>query len=698
MKFLLIAFFFPCFLYSSDIPTFEEVKQSYHKSDAVILDHKGRILQELRVENEFRRLDWIPYTELSATLLKSVIIAEDKRFYKHSGVDWIAVGEGVFRLLTFRGKRGASTITMQLASYLEPSLKPQKGGRTVFQKFSQIRYAKQLEEKWKKEEILEAYLNHITYRGELIGIDAASRGLFGKSPHGLNEAESLVLASLIKVPSQKPKRIAKRACHLATILNSYVDCDELKVLTENVLSRPYFVAYRYNLIPQIATKLKSKIQKDSMSLTTTLDRDLQAFATEVLNKHLLEIRGQNVRDGAVLIVENKTGKVLVYIAGSGELSSAKEMDAIRARRQAGSTLKPFVYGLAFENRLLTPASLLKDEPVNISVGTGMVYSPSNYQDNFHGIISARVALASSLNVPAVKVAKLVGEEKIVNTLMELGFKKLKDGEYYGLSIALGSPDITLWELVNAYRTFANKGVYGEMYYLKPQTSKPKRRVFSQEVSYIISDILSDRESRSPTFGLENPLSTKTWSAVKTGTSKDMRDNWCIGYNRLYTVGVWVGNFSGEPMWNVSGITGAAPTWVEVVSKLPNKLENDAIPHGIVVQKVEKGGKSFSKKELFLKGTEPNKITKKVKPAKHPPKIIYPVEGEILAFDPDIPITSQKAFLKSQTKSQNLYWILNGKKIGTASDLLPWTPQIGKYELLLVDTNQKILDKVHFEVR
>ena len=202
MKFLLIAFFFPCFLYSSDIPTFEEVKQSYHKSDAVILDHKGRILQELRVENEFRRLDWIPYTELSATLLKSVIIAEDKRFYKHSGVDWIAVGEGVFRLLTFRGKRGASTITMQLASYLEPSLKPQKGGRTVFQKFSQIRYAKQLEEKWKKEEILEAYLNHITYRGELIGIDAASRGLFGKSPHGLNEAESLVLASLIKVPSQ----------------------------------------------------------------------------------------------------------------------------------------------------------------------------------------------------------------------------------------------------------------------------------------------------------------------------------------------------------------------------------------------------------------------------------------------------------------------------------------------------------------
>lgn len=693
---LTICVFFPNFVNASDIPSFVEVKNSYHKSDAVILDYQGRILQELRVNNEFRRLDWIPYNELSSILLRAVVIAEDKRFHKHSGVDWLAIGDGIFRMLTFQGRRGASTITMQLASYLEPDLQPRKGGRTILQKITQIRYARDLEEKWKKEEILEAYINHINYRGELIGIDAASRGLFGKSPHGLNEAESLVLASLIKVPSSSKNRVAKRACYLSKVLKSYIGCEQLKVLTKEVLSRPYFIKYRYNLAPHISKKLKPKIKDNS--ITTTLDRDLQSLATDILHRHLLEIQDKNVQDGAVLIVENKTGHVLAYVAGSGKLSQARKIDAILARRQAGSTLKPFIYGLAFENRIITPASLLKDAPVNLSVGQGRVYSPSNYENNFHGDVSARIALASSLNVPAVKVAKLVGEERIVNRLIELGFQKLQGGEYYGLSIALGTPDITLWELVNAYRTLANEGIYSSIYYLYSTKTEKKRRVYPKGVAYIISDILSDRESRTPTFGLENSLSTKTWSAVKTGTSKDMRDNWCVGYNHLYTVGVWVGNFSGAPMWNVSGITGAAPTWLEIMNKLPNKKSKTDIPKSIVLKEIQGSGRHFTNEEYFLKGTEPSNLIVENNKPKQIPKIIYPVDGEILAFDPDIPISRQKIFLQSKVKSENFHWILNGKNIGKTSELVSWTPKAGKYKLLLINENKKILDKINFEVR
>src|SRR5690606_31209387 len=222
---------------------------------------------------------------------------------------------------------------------------------------------------------------------------------------------------------------------------------------------------------------------------------------------------------------------------------------VMACRQAGSTLKPFLYAAAFEQKLITPATLLDDAPTEIPV-VGGTYRPSNYDNVFRGPVTARVALASSLNVPAVQVLTALGEEEFVRRLRALGFTRLRNAEYYGPALALGSADIRLYDLVNAYRTLANQGIWSPVGMEPSPVARlhdpSARPVFTPESTFLVSQILSDRESRSATFSLESPLSTPFWSAVKTGTSKDMRDNWCVGFSSEYTVGVWVGNFTGEP--------------------------------------------------------------------------------------------------------------------------------------------------------
>src|SRR5262249_46648392 len=251
-------------------------------------------------------------------------------------------------------------------------------------------------------------------------------------------------------------------------------------------------------------------------------------------------------------------------------SHARHVDGVRAKRQPGSALKPLLYGLALDLRLLTPASLIEDTPLEIAVPDGL-YRPQNYDEHFRGPVTLRTALAASLNVPAVRTLQLVGTETFVQQLKRLGFAGMVErGDYYGPALEVGSADVSLWELTNAYRTLANGGMWSSLRLTPDEPAASATRVYSEPATFLISNILSDRASRSPTFGLDNPLATRFWSAVKTGTSKDMRDNWCVGYSRRYTVGVWVGNFSGQPMADVSGVTGAAPIWLEVMSWLPRE--------------------------------------------------------------------------------------------------------------------------------
>jgi penicillin-binding protein 1C len=407
-----------------------------------------------------------------------------------------------------------------------------------------------------------------------------------------------------------------------------------------------------------------------------------------------------MKDGAILVVENGTGDVLAYVSYSGDPLSARFVDGVRAKRQAGSTLKPFLYGLAFDQRILTPASLLDDSPLDIAVLSG-VYQPRNYDSQFKGFVTSRIALASSLNVPAVKTLSLVGIEPFLNKLRQLGIKGLNEsGDFYGPSLALGSADVSLWELTNAYRSLANEGTWSELRLL-PQRNRSDRKngIFSGEASFLISDILSDREARSITFGLENALSTRFWTAVKTGTSKDMRDNWCVGYSRKYTVGVWTGNFSGEPMWNVSGITGAAPIWIEVMNFLHRN--NPSIKKEILPRLVRREidfpeGITPSREEWFIPGTEPNSKNQRI--GQFNQRIVYPPSGTVIALDPDIPPEIQKIFFISQGSENGFRWVLDNEPIEAAGKTISWIPKAGKYFLAIADGDEKILDYVYFEVR
>lgn len=687
---IIFIVFFSLSSFAFALPSFNEVKNSYRASDAVLLDRHGKVIHELRQDMTGRRLEWTGIGRISPALLNAVVQSEDKRFYLHSGVDWLAIGSAAARGVVSRSQRGASTITMQLASMLVKDLRPKKLRRTFLQKWDQIAASRDLEKVWSKDEILEAYLNLITFRGELQGVSAAARGLFGKDPHGLDEAESFILAALIRAPNAPVADITRRAVLLAGAARS----EATRALAERALAGVYKVRQRISLAPHIAHAV---LKKGVISSGSTLDADLQQFAVESLRHQLDTVRSQNVTDGAVLVADNRTGDILAYVGNTGSDSPSPFVDGVEARRQAGSTLKPFLYGLAFERKILTPASILNDSPLDIPTERG-IYKPENYEHDFKGTVSARTALASSLNIPAVRVINLAGTEDFIQKLNELGFAHLEADDFYGPSAALGSIDVNLRELVTAYRTLANGGIWSPLQFL-PGQQKKKRRVFSREAAFLISDILSDRQARSLTFGLENALATRFWSAVKTGTSKDMRDNWCIGYSERYTVGVWVGNFSGRPMWNISGVTGAAPVWLEIMNRLHGNSPEmpPRRPDSVIAQRIEFADDiEPPRSELFEKGTEPFAAVLRASQVK--PGIVYPADGTIIALDPDIPDEYQRVFFEAGGSGLPFRWVLNGEYLGSVQSDTFWRPREGRYLLALADEKNTVVDSVRFEVR
>lgn len=699
LAFLLFSIVSPSFI----PPPFEEVRKDYQRSDAVLLDRHLEVIHELRVDHKRRRLEWVPLDGISPALQSAVLRAEDKSFFKHRGVDWLALGGVLLKGFSSENLRGASTITMQLAGKLSRELQPQSSRRSLWQKLMQIQAARQLENYWSKPQILEAYLNLVSFRGELQGIAVASRGLFDKQPHGLNNQEAVIMAALLRAPNASVDQVATRACQLSDALGLRLDPADLQTKTREILTKPYSVQPEIALAPHVAWRLlaggRTKATPETAhSIACTLEGTLQRFAVETLERHVLSVREQNVHDGAALVVDNKTGEVLAYVGNVGNLASARYVDGTQARRQAGSILKPFLYSLAFEERLMTPASLIDDSPLDLPAVNG-IYRPENYDNRFHGRVTARIALASSLNIPAVKTLNLVGIEPFVRRLGDLGIRELRTADFYGPSLALGSADVSLWDLVNAYRTLANGGLWSPLRLTFDEAPEaPPRRAVSPGAAFLIADILSDRASRSETFELESPLSTRFWTAVKTGTSKDMRDNWCVGYSSRYTVGVWAGNFSGQPMWNVSGITGAAPVWVEIMNWLHRDQPSSppTPPAGVIARRIEISDSGESVNEWFLKGTEPLEIRPASVLANF--QIVYPAGGTIIALDPDIPGEQQKVLFESRPADRRLLWSLDGEEIGSAGSALPWTPTAGKHILALVDGAMHILDSVNFEVR
>ncbi|VXB80822.1 penicillin-binding protein 1C [Massilia sp. 9I] len=670
-------------------PTPAQVRAAWQPSEARLLDRNGVAIDSVRVDMRARRGDWVALAEISPALGAAVMQAEDQRFMQHGGIDLRAAGQAAWDNLFRQRPRGASTITMQLAGLLDTELRAAKDGRSWMQKFDQALAAREIEAGWSKQQILEAYLNLVSFRGELQGVGAASRALFNKAPSGLDGTESTILAALLRAPTAPPKAVARRACQLAAELKLPGGCASIEWRAAVALARPAPAPK-----PTAPLALRKLLGIAGAGVRTTLDARVQAAAIDALRRHVRELAERNVGDGAVVVVDNASGELLAYVANTGN----GEVDGVAAPRQAGSTLKPFLYELALERRLLTAASLLDDSPVDIAAGSG-AYVPQNYDRSFKGYASVRTSLASSLNVPAVRTLLLAGVERFHGRLRELGISTLtEDADFYGPSLALGSADVTLLELTNAYRTLANGGRQGTLT-LRPRPPAPLNRLLDPAASFVIGDILADRGARSPTFGLRSDLATAYWSAVKTGTSKDMRDNWCIGYSDRYTVGVWVGNFNGQPMWDVSGVSGAAPVWRDVMDFLhrdrPGKA--GAAPAGVVRKAVAyQPAHEPPRDEWFLRGTE-TALVEAVPAARRSPRIVYPVDGSIVAVDPDIPDRVERILFQAQGAGQHR-WRLDGKDVGPADSSLAWQLAVGEHRLELMDAGGKAVSTSRFEVR
>lgn len=688
------------------VPSLAEVRARHRPSEVALLDRHGEAIHELRTDPTRRRLAWTPLAEISPALRAAVLAAEDRRFAEHGGVDARALASAAVGRLTGKPARGASTVSMQLATMLDPGLRRRGGPRSPIQKWRQMRLAWALESRWTKAEILEAYLNLVGFRGELEGVRAAAGIAFGKAPHGITGPEAAVLGALLRAPNADRAAVTRRAVALAARIPSPPPAEAIEAAVARALDGSRAAAPRVALAPHAAQQLLPAwgAGRAAADVVSTLDAAAQQVAAETLRRHLSAVRERHVRDGAVLVVDNERGEVLAYVGGDPDLGSARHVSGIRARRQAGSTLKPFLYAQAIDERLLTPASLLEDTPLEVAVAGGL-YRPQNYDGEFKGLVSVRTALASSLNVPAVRALELVGPEAALGRLRRLGFEGLDEaGDFYGPSLALGSADVSLWELVGAYRALANGGVW------RPLTMRPlsaeggarpevaERRVFSAEAAYVVADVLADRESRSATFGLENPLATRFWTAVKTGTSKEMRDNWCVGFSRRYTVGVWVGNFSGEPMRNVSGVTGAAPIWVEVMSWLHRATPSTPPPPPAGVESRPARfppGSEPSRREWFVRGTAP---AEDAVAGGGQARITSPVSGTIVALDPDIPTDRQRLVLEASGPVSGLRWTVDGRVLGRGDELVVWEPVAGRHAVALVDGGHGVVDLVRLEVR
>lgn len=533
----------------------------------IITDRNGVPLRE-KLSPDETRSQWLKLKEISPNVVKAFVYSEDKRFWQHMGVDPIAAIRSF--ILDIKARRiisGASTITMQLARLLEPSR------RTVYSKIREMIVAQKLELKYSKKKILEEYLNRAPFGNGLVGIEAASRVYLGKPAIDLTLPEAVFLSVIPRSPTfynpiKRWSRVDERYTYF--IKHMYDD---------GVMGRQEFeFASKLNISPSKYLNLFSaphfvdmlNLQDARGTVTTTLDLSLQRDVEMIVAAHIDELASYNATNASVVVIDNKTGEVLSLV-GSRDYGNpmSGQVNGATSLRQPGSALKPFVYALAIDSGY-SAATILPDIEMHFATPKGD-YTPRDYDERERGPVTLRYALANSLNIPAVYTVSMLGENRVLSKYRELHLTGLtKDASYYGVGLALGNAEVRLIDLANAYATIARGGEYLDVELLLYETKKNHERIFSKDASYIISDILSDQGARREGFGEDSPLDLPFKVAAKTGTSKDYRDNWTVGYTPEYTVGVWVGNFDGSPMRGVSGVSGAGPIFHDVFMTLEKR--------------------------------------------------------------------------------------------------------------------------------
>lgn len=553
-----------------------------------ITDREGHVLREV-VGDRGMRARWQAFDDLSPLVVAATLAVEDARFHDHNGID----GVGVLRAMVdnVRAGRvvsGASTVTMQLARLLSPSPK------TLLGKLGEMVRARRLELLLDKEVILEQYLNRAPYGAGTIGVEAASQRYFGKPSEHLSLAEAAVLAGLPKAPSRlDPLRFPGRAkarqrhvLHRMLVTGAISGEAHDRAVAEPLVyrERPAPLAAMHFTDMVVAHWRSARQRADDSGRTgytsrvrTTLDRHLQDDVERAVRDHVRALSLSGLSNAAVVVLDNRACAIRAMV-GSADYW-ADEHGAVNgalARRQPGSTLKPFTYALAFE-RGDTPATVVPDIATRYGRSDGTVFRPKNFSGDFSGPVLMGPALGRSLNVPAIRVANRVGVGDLLGRLRALGFDSLDREEgHYGLGLTLGNGEVTLLELAQGYAALARGGLACRARALVdagapdlessgPDLELAPDRVFSEPVSFLISDILSDESLRIEAFGPANALLLDFPVAVKTGTSTNWRDSWAIGYTEDHTVAVWSGNFDGRSMDHLAGATGAGPLFHRVMT-------------------------------------------------------------------------------------------------------------------------------------
>lgn len=623
-----------------DLPSPKDLIAHQPNLTTKIYDRNHVLLYKI-YKNENRTL--VPLTDLPHHLIEATIAIEDRDFYTHGGLSLRGIFRAFFADIEHDQTQGGSTITQQLVK--NTLLTSQK---TLTRKIKEMILALEVEAVLTKNQILEMYLNEVSYGGSAYGVEEAAQQYFGIPAKNLDLAQSAFIAGLPAAPSiyspyspdptlgiQRQREVLKHMVEDHRISSSQEKqaLDERLVFrpnTETILA-PHFVMYAKTLLAQEFGE--DELSQGGLEVITSLDLRVQNEAQTAIENEIGKLRQLHVTNGAALVTNPKSGEILAMVGSKNYFDSLDqgEVNVTLRPRQPGSSIKPVTYATALEHGY-TPATIIEDSPVTYTIAGTPPWTPRNYDGKFHGNVTVRTALANSYNVPAVKTLASVGIPNMVKTAQSLGITTWDDPSRYGLTLTLGSNEVLMTDMARVYGTFSNLGVsvplnpilevrnfQGDILYQNPckDTQDPclGTRTLSSDVAYQVTNILSDNSARAPAFGLHSVLTIPDQMvAVKTGTTNNLRDNWTIGYTTTRLVATWVGNNDNTPMSSVtSGITGASPIWNTIMRQLldPNHPHIFHIPSELATARICRftgqtclGGCSDTITEYFIRGTVP----------------------------------------------------------------------------------------------
>ena len=623
------------------------------------------------LENRWNTTDMVPLASVPTLLQNAFILAEDQHFYQHHGVDWparfAALALDVRELAPIRG---ASSITEQVVRMIHP--RP----RTLWSRWLEGFEAARLDARFSKAQILEFYLNQVPYADRRRGVVQAAHLYFDRGRDTLSPGEQLALAVLVRSPAgmdlrRNPARARRAQEQLADRLVERGDLSagERRELHEHpwtlsdappALEASYFVTHALNAS-----------SAGSAQIRTTLDPDVQRSAQKILDGALRDLAKRHVHDGAVIVIDHRRNEILGWAVGRAAAGRADDdigYDTVLTPRQPGSTMKPLLYALALEKGW-TAATLIDDAELSEAVGSGQ-HTFHNYSHRHYGPLRLREALGNSLNIPAVKTLKFVGQDAFMERLHSIGIASLtQHPEFYGDGLALGNGEVSLYEMAQAYTVLARQGRYRPLTWVADDpTPRAESRAFSPAVTSLIGNILADPDARMLEFGrgLQFPVET----AIKTGTSTDYRDAWAIAFDYEHTVAVWMGNLDGSAMDGITGAVGPAMVLRTLYSELDRNRDTEPLrlSRDLVLAKIcRRDGRLAdehcdSTTEWFVPGTLPPSTGVPVSAMAPQSRLLQPTPGLQLARDPRIP--AQFEALPMQVAAvpglHRVDWYIDGK--------------------------------------